>query len=199
MAEEQIKALRERMQQSIIGQEDVVERIIIGLLAACGIAVRKVIGLIVPAWSVAKGHSEVLGDIWQRLSARQKSLAIAGGRAVAADDLAAMHGDLMGLFLGHVPWYFGLPDDLPDGEYPCTIGDAREEMELLTDLEPYRFKPRDLPGAPHSLLASTAVLAAGSWTIELAARRGWATTISGDTPCSSSSARVLRDFEQRGL
>ena len=33
MAHQQIQALRERMQQSIIGQQTVVERIIIGLLA----------------------------------------------------------------------------------------------------------------------------------------------------------------------
>ena len=45
MAQEQIKALRERMQQSIIGQEDVVERIIIGLLANGNLLVEGLPGL----------------------------------------------------------------------------------------------------------------------------------------------------------
>ena len=45
MAQEQIQALRERMQQSIIGQEDVVERIIIGLLANGNLLVEGLPGL----------------------------------------------------------------------------------------------------------------------------------------------------------
>jgi MoxR-like ATPase len=45
MAHTQIQALRERMQQSIIGQEDVVERIIIGLLANGNLLVEGLPGL----------------------------------------------------------------------------------------------------------------------------------------------------------
>jgi MoxR-like ATPase len=45
MAQNQIEALRERMQQSIIGQEDVVERIIIGLLANGNLLVEGLPGL----------------------------------------------------------------------------------------------------------------------------------------------------------
>jgi len=45
MAHTQIQALRERMQQSIIGQEDVVERIIIGLLANGNLLVESLPGL----------------------------------------------------------------------------------------------------------------------------------------------------------
>jgi MoxR-like ATPase len=45
MAREQIQALRERMQQSIIGQEAVVERIIIGLLANGNLLVEGLPGL----------------------------------------------------------------------------------------------------------------------------------------------------------
>jgi S-DNA-T family DNA segregation ATPase FtsK/SpoIIIE len=36
---------------------------------------RKLIGIVVPAWSVAKHHSEAVSDIWRKLSAKQKSLA----------------------------------------------------------------------------------------------------------------------------
>jgi len=35
---------------------------------------RRIIGIAVPAWSVAKQRSEALSEIWQKLSARQKSL-----------------------------------------------------------------------------------------------------------------------------
>ena len=45
MAREQIQALRERMQASIIGQEAVVERIIIGLLANGNLLVEGLPGL----------------------------------------------------------------------------------------------------------------------------------------------------------
>ena len=63
----------------VVGLALMADTVIVGALAACGIAVRRVIGFVVPAWSVAREHSEALGEIWQRLSARQKSLAMAGG------------------------------------------------------------------------------------------------------------------------
>ncbi len=47
---------------------------------------RKIIGLIVPAWSVAKHHTESLSEIWQKLSARQKSLALGGANAAGFGD-----------------------------------------------------------------------------------------------------------------
>ncbi|HPC94571.1 MAG TPA: DNA translocase FtsK 4TM domain-containing protein [Sedimentisphaerales bacterium] len=65
-----------------VGLALLADSIIIGVLAACGIAVRRVLGFVVPAWSVAKEHSEALSEIWQRLSARQRSLAMAGGETV---------------------------------------------------------------------------------------------------------------------
>lgn len=70
----------------IVGLALLADNIIIGILGACGIAVRRIVGVVVPAWAVAREHSEALTDIWQRLSARQKSLAVEGaGRAAAAD------------------------------------------------------------------------------------------------------------------
>lgn len=44
-----------------------------------------------------------------------------------------------------------LPTDLPDGRYRCMVGDAGEEMKLLTNLQPHRFKPRDLAGVLKAL------------------------------------------------
>jgi len=37
-----------------------------------GIAARKTVGIAVPAWSAARERSEVLGEIWQKLSAKQR-------------------------------------------------------------------------------------------------------------------------------
>lgn len=55
------------------------DSLIVGLFAACGFAVRRVVGVVVPAWAVAKEHSEALTEIWQRLSATQKAPAVAAG------------------------------------------------------------------------------------------------------------------------
>ena len=63
----------------VVGLALMADSIIVGALAGFGIAVRRVLGIIVPAWSAAREHSEALSEIWQRLSARQKSLAMAGG------------------------------------------------------------------------------------------------------------------------
>ncbi|MHC4520786.1 MAG: DNA translocase FtsK 4TM domain-containing protein, partial [Planctomycetota bacterium] len=68
----------------VVGLALMADTVIVGALAACGIAVRRVLGIMVPAWSVAREHSEALGEIWQRLSARQRSLAVAGEAAGAA-------------------------------------------------------------------------------------------------------------------
>ena len=57
----------------IVGLALLADSLIVGLFAACGIAVRRVVGVVVPAWAVAKEHSEALTEIWQRLSATQKT------------------------------------------------------------------------------------------------------------------------------
>lgn len=56
-----------------VGLSLLADSLIMGLFAACGVAVRRVASIVVPAWAVAREHSEALTDIWQRLSARQKS------------------------------------------------------------------------------------------------------------------------------
>ncbi len=57
-----------------VGLSLLADSLIVGLFAAFGIATRRVVGVVVPAWAVAREHSEALTDIWQRLSARQKVL-----------------------------------------------------------------------------------------------------------------------------
>jgi S-DNA-T family DNA segregation ATPase FtsK/SpoIIIE len=57
----------------VVGLALLADSLIVGLLAACGFAMRRVLGVIVPAWAVAKEHSEALTEIWQRLSVSQKT------------------------------------------------------------------------------------------------------------------------------
>jgi len=77
-----------------VGLALLADSVIIGVLAACGIAVRRIVGVVVPAWSVAKEHSEALTEIWQRLSARQKSLALAtDGSAEVREESADEYAD----------------------------------------------------------------------------------------------------------
>jgi len=64
-----------------VGLALMADSVIIGALAALGIAVRRVVSIVVPAWAVAKEHSEALNEIWQRLSAKQKTLAMAGAES----------------------------------------------------------------------------------------------------------------------
>jgi S-DNA-T family DNA segregation ATPase FtsK/SpoIIIE len=63
----------------VVGTALLADSLIVGLLAAGGIAARRVIGVVIPALAVAKENSEALGEIWQRLSARQKGLTIGAG------------------------------------------------------------------------------------------------------------------------
>src|SRR5512142_2241062 len=58
-----------------VGLSLLADSLIVGLLAASGVMVRRVVGIVVPAWAVAREHAEALTDIWQRLSARQKEAA----------------------------------------------------------------------------------------------------------------------------
>ena len=58
-----------------VGLALLADSLILGVFAAGGVAVRRIVGIAIPAWAVAKENSEALGEIWQRLSARQKSIA----------------------------------------------------------------------------------------------------------------------------
>jgi len=59
----------------LVGLALLADSLIVGVLAGAGIALRRVVGVVVPAWAAARQNSEALGEIWQRLSAKQKSLA----------------------------------------------------------------------------------------------------------------------------
>ncbi|UCD48689.1 MAG: DNA translocase FtsK 4TM domain-containing protein [Phycisphaerales bacterium] len=77
----------------IVGLALLADSVIMGALAAFGIAVRRVVGLVIPAWSVAREQSEALTEIWQRLSARQKSLALAGGEVAEVEEAGEDEGE----------------------------------------------------------------------------------------------------------
>ncbi|MEN6428393.1 MAG: DNA translocase FtsK 4TM domain-containing protein [Phycisphaerales bacterium] len=69
----------------VLGLPLLADSLIVGLLAACGVVVRRIGGVIVPAWAVAKEHSEALTEIWERLSASQKTPIPAPRREPVAD------------------------------------------------------------------------------------------------------------------
>ena len=58
-----------------VGLALLADSLIVGLFAAGGASVRRVASIVVPAWAAARGQSEVLTDIWQRLSMKQTTLA----------------------------------------------------------------------------------------------------------------------------
>jgi S-DNA-T family DNA segregation ATPase FtsK/SpoIIIE len=58
----------------IVGIILVADSIFLWMLLFFGFVCRKAIGFVVPAWSAAKHHSEAVSNIWQKLSAKQKSL-----------------------------------------------------------------------------------------------------------------------------
>ncbi|MEN6578392.1 MAG: DNA translocase FtsK 4TM domain-containing protein [Phycisphaerales bacterium] len=70
----------------VLGLPLLADSLIVGLLAACGVVVRRIGGVIVPAWAVAKEHSEALTEIWERLSASQKTPIPAPRREPVADE-----------------------------------------------------------------------------------------------------------------
>jgi len=56
----------------IVGSILLADTIVLVILESLGFVLRKTAGAAVPAWSAAKRQSEVLGEIWQKLSAKQK-------------------------------------------------------------------------------------------------------------------------------
>ncbi len=67
----------------IAGLALLADSLVAGILAAFGLTVRRLVGLVIPAWAVAREHTESIGEIWQKLSARQKSLSSAAAEAEA--------------------------------------------------------------------------------------------------------------------
>jgi len=68
----------------IVGFILLADSLFVWVLLLFGFACRRIIGVVVPAWSVAKQHSEALSDIWQKLSAKQKTLTVGGINTVTA-------------------------------------------------------------------------------------------------------------------
>ena len=50
-----------------VGLALLADSLVVGVLAACGMTFRRLFGLVIPAWAVAKEHKETIGEIWQRL------------------------------------------------------------------------------------------------------------------------------------
>jgi len=66
----------------IVGVVLLADSVILGLVRWFSFLVRKMVGATVPVWSGAKQQSEVLSEIWQKLSVRQKPL-LAGRKVLS--------------------------------------------------------------------------------------------------------------------
>jgi len=60
----------------IVGVILLADGLMVALLHGLGFIVQKLIGAVVPAWSAARQHSQVLSEIWRELSARQKPVVL---------------------------------------------------------------------------------------------------------------------------
>jgi len=58
----------------VVGAVLLADSLILWVLGAASSVGKKMLGVVVPAWAAAKQRSEALSEIWQKLSARQKSL-----------------------------------------------------------------------------------------------------------------------------
>lgn len=70
----------------IVGAVLLADGIITSLLRFLGFGLGQFTGVMVPAWSAAKQHSQVISEIWQKLSAKQKPLSIGVTRAEFKED-----------------------------------------------------------------------------------------------------------------
>lgn len=112
----------------VVGLALLADSLIVGLLAGAGVAVRRVVGIVIPAWAVARQNSEALSEIWQRLSARQKSLAV---RAKEAAE--------------HVMTRQPEPDEVePEGEEPAERPEPAARPGIV-EVRQRRERPRAKP------------------------------------------------------
>ncbi|MHC4185264.1 MAG: FtsK/SpoIIIE family DNA translocase [Planctomycetota bacterium] len=117
------------------------------MLGGFSFAFRKVIGTAVPAWSAAKQRSEVLGEIWQKLSAKQKP-------APVASEVRRLDGDI------------DAPAQVEDERRPAESPEAGQlklisqpppkerQSYVPTSYEDYRLPPLDLLAEPEYSFAA---------------------------------------------
>jgi len=67
----------------VVGFLLLADSFVLTVLGLVGYGVRAVAGSVVPAWSVARRQSAVVGDIWQKLSSRQKPIVVRSERSRA--------------------------------------------------------------------------------------------------------------------
>ena len=60
----------------IVGVILLADGLMVALLRGFGFVAERMIGAVVPAWSAARQHSQVLSEIWRELSARQKPVVV---------------------------------------------------------------------------------------------------------------------------
>ncbi len=78
----------------IVGIVLLADSFLIMLLTGLSHILLRMVGIAVPAWSAAKEQSEVLGEIWRKLSQRQKPLEVRSGKALEFNDDVEIEGHI---------------------------------------------------------------------------------------------------------
>ena len=80
----------------IVGIVLLADSFLIMLLTGLSHMLLRMVGIAVPAWSAAKEQSEVLGEIWRKLSQKQKPMEIRGGSGLDFKDDVEIEGHIDG-------------------------------------------------------------------------------------------------------
>jgi S-DNA-T family DNA segregation ATPase FtsK/SpoIIIE len=135
----------------IVGAVLLADGLILMVLRVFAFVGCKIVGVAVPAWAVAKQHSQVLSEIWQELSARQKPLAPAIGTPkplVRAESAAAPPESDIPKAAESIP---PAPSDSPKPSSPQT---KPSKPLVRPSYEDYRLPPPDLLAEPEYTFAA---------------------------------------------
>jgi len=80
----------------VVGIVLLADSFLIMLLTGLSHMLLRMVGIAVPAWSAAREQSEVLGEIWRKLSQKQKPMEIRGGSGLDFEDDVEIEGHIDG-------------------------------------------------------------------------------------------------------
>jgi S-DNA-T family DNA segregation ATPase FtsK/SpoIIIE len=127
----------------VVGIILLADSVFVLMFGGFGFLFRKITGVAVPAWSAAKEHSEVLGEIWQKLSEKQKPAAAAS----LARELGRVEKTVAPA---------GLPERQQPGELKVTAAQPQKATGsyVPASYEDYVLPPLDLLAEPQYSPAS---------------------------------------------
>jgi len=126
----------------IVGAILLADDVVLMVLRGLGLGAGKMLGVAVPAWSAAKQHSQAINEIWQKLSAKQKPLAINSEITRRSETDIARRSD-------------SIPVKRLDSEKPNRAGtQASKRAFVQPSYEDYELPPLELLAEPEYGFAS---------------------------------------------